>query len=468
MKRFLILSFLLYYSVSLFSQSELEPQDIGWRGWRGKNVELHTISDKENTQHCLFLVGADSIKGFLLNNSGAIVHTYTISRVGSEKLMGGFIKDGKIYVYLHNSSDEVFHALVFEGDTDKENVIPFPLKKEKQLDKISCGDHFIYFTVNKKSSDLIIYDFKDEMKYDTLRYHFEDDLWKKLTKGNSNFGRDADVGTVDPQGKWSVESAQNANKIYYVHDSLFLVMNNERGNTGVIAFDMQHKQTSTWVVTQSDAVMPADDRPHPYSDNSFLLDGKLYYVQATFDSLFVQVNDFYGGQLLKKYTSKRNEDIDFKNTPIMQGGTALYAKGAKELDKTRQLLRKMVNGRAMIVARREGSGRVVLTIGSYTEAGGGGGFMMGGGAGGAGGAPVFMGGGGGPGWTVSARFKMLLDENTFEHVGGDIGPGIYEKVDSFTSDKNVPENGEAVFMLGNDYVYAYYDKTASMLRMVRM
>jgi len=465
MKRYLVLFCLLCYNLSLFSQGELAPQEIGWRGWRGKNAALHTISDKENAQHCLFLAGADSIKGFLLNNDGTVVHTYTTSRVGSEKLLGGFIKEGKIYLYLHNSADEVMHVLIFEGDTDREDVIPFPLKKEKELYKISCGDHFMYFTISKKTSDLIIYDFRDEVKYDTLRYHFEDDLWKKLTKSGSNFGREADVGTVDPQGKWSVESARNANKIYYVHDSLFLVMNNERGATGIIAFDIQHKQTRTWVITQSDAVMPADDRPHPYSDNSFLLDGKLYYVQATFDSLFVQVNDVYSGQLLKRYTSKRDEEIDFKNTPIVQGGTAIYAKGSKELDKTRQLLRKMVNGRALIVARRDGNGHMVLTIGSYTEAGGGGGYFTGGGAGG---APVFMSGGGGPTWTISARFKMLLDENTFEHIDGDIAPGVYEKVDSFTSDKSVAENGETLFMLGNDYIYAYYDKSADLLRMVRL
>lgn len=88
--------------------------------------------------------------------------------------------------------------------------------------------------------------------------------------------------------------------------------------------------------------------------------------------------------------------------------------------------------------------------------------------GGGGGAPVYMGGGGGQTWTVSARFRMLLDANTFEHVSGEVGTGIDEKVDSFTSDKNVPDSMEVVFMLGSDYVYTYYDKTAGMLRMVRL
>lgn len=463
MKRYLILPCLLCYSLFVFSQNDLEPLLIGWRG---KDVELHSVSDKENKQHCLFLIGSDSIKGLLLDNSGAVSHTYTVPRVGKEKMQGGFIRGGRICIYMYNSSDEVMHALVFDGDSARENVIPLPMKKEKELDKISCGDHFIYFTINKKSSELVIYDFRDEMKFDTLRYHFEDDLWKKLTKGS--LSREADVGAVDEDGKWSVEAAQNANKIYYVHDSLFLVMNNERGVTGIIAFDLLHRQTRSWVVTQSDFIAPPD-RPQAYSDNSFLLDGRLYYVQATFDSLFVQANDLYSGELIKRFLSKRDDQIEFKNTPIIQEGQTFSAKGSKELDKTRQLLRRMVNGRAMIVASREGNGRVVLTIGSYAQAGGGGGFV--------GGGPVAGGGGvsspgtyvgGGPTWTRSARFKMLLDENSSEHVVGDVGQGMDEKIESFTSDKNVPEHTETVFMLGSDYVYAYYDKTARMLRMVRL
>jgi len=461
MRTYLILSCLLCISLSLFSQNDLEPLLIGWRG---KDVELHSVSDKDKKQHCLFLVGTDSIKGLLLDNSGAVAHTYTVARVGKEKLLGGFISGGRIYIYMYNSSDEVMHAMVFDGDTDKENVIPLPMKKEKVLDKISGGDHFMYFTVNKKSSDLIIYDFRDETKFDTLRYHFEDDLWKKLTKGA--LSREADVGTVDEDGKWNIMAVQNANKIYYIHDSLFLVMNNERGVTGIIAFDLLHKQTRSWVVTESDFI-PPPDRPQAYSDNSFLLDGRLYYVQATFDSLFVQANDLYSGELIKRYMSKRNEGIDFKNTPIIQEGQAFSAKGSKELDKTRQLLRRMVNGRALIMASREGNGRVVLTIGSYETAGGGGGFV--------GGGPIAGGGfssgtyvGGGPTWTKSARFKMLLDENSFEHVMGDVGQGIDEKIESYTSDMEIPEHTETVFMLGSDYVYAYYDKTARMLRMVRL
>src|SRR6185503_5275893 len=149
MKRQILLSCLLCYSVSLFSQSELSPQDIGWRG---KDIELHVLSDKENKQHCLFLVSTDSIKELVLNKEGGVVQTFTTSRVGKEKLLGGFIKDGRSYVYLYNSSDEVMHVLVLDDSSANENVIPLAMKKEKMLDKISCGDHFAVFTVNKKSS----------------------------------------------------------------------------------------------------------------------------------------------------------------------------------------------------------------------------------------------------------------------------------------------------------------------------
>jgi hypothetical protein len=428
---------------------------------------LHTISDKEKKQNCLFLVSSDSIKGLLLDANGAVSRTYTIDRLRKERLLGGFIKEGKVFVYLYNNAYGAFHVMVIGNNTFRDTTLPFDLKKEKEVDRLSCGDHFMYFTVNRKSSELIIYDFHDEMKFDTLRYHFEEGLWQKLTKSNGNFTREINVGKVSGEGECGLDEAQSPNKLYFIHDSLLLLMNNERGATGVISFDMQHRQVHSWVVTQSDQIVPSDV-PQAYSDNSFLLGGKLYYVQATFDSLYVTVNDFASGDLLKRYTTKRNEDISFRNTPIIQEGGGFSSKTTKELDKTRQLLRKMVNGRAVIIANRENNGRVVLTVGSYTEvrSGGGGGYFMGGGA--PGGAPIFVPTGGfSRSWTKSARFKMLLDGNTSEHVDGDPGPSINEKIEAYTEGMDIPESAEVLFVQDGSYIYAFYDKKERKLQLIR-
>ena len=42
----------------LFSQEKIATYPIGWRG---KHIEVQTIADKDRREHCLFVVGADSI-----------------------------------------------------------------------------------------------------------------------------------------------------------------------------------------------------------------------------------------------------------------------------------------------------------------------------------------------------------------------------------------------------------------------
>jgi hypothetical protein len=463
MKALFLLTCLVSTNLSLFSQTELEPIDIGWTD---KKIELFSFADKDQKQHGLFLSGTDSIKGFVMNDEGAIAHTYGISRLDGDKMLGGFIKGGKTYIYLYNTSDQAFHVVVFEGDSIRENPIHAGMGKEKELEKLSCGDHFVYLALTRKGSELVLYDFWDEKKFDSVRYHSEDDLWKRLTKGNIDLSRDIDVGEAGEDGDWSLEAAQNSNKLYYLHDSLFLVMNSLRGTTGVVAFDLTRKLVRSWQIIQSNFVAPEDDRSS-YSDNSFLLEGKLYYVQATFDSLFVQVNDFYSGGLIKRFATKRKEDIDFKNTQIILTGDDKSSNESKGLDKTRQLLNKMVNGRAFITARRGTDGRVILTVGSYSKItrSSGGGYFAGGGK--FGGPTIYAGVGRTTTWTMSARFKAMLDGTNFGHIEGDIDPAISEKSE-YRSGKDAMENGEAVFQLGGGYIYAYYDMTAKMLRLTKL
>jgi hypothetical protein len=81
--------------------------------------------------------------------------------------------------------------------------------------------------------------------------------------------------------------------------------------------------------------------------------------------------------------------ITFKNTPIVQEGS-FYHPGKRELGKTRQLINKMVSGSAVLIANREDSGRVGLTIGGWQQMSGGGG-----------GGGMWM-GGAGPGMTMTA------------------------------------------------------------------
>src|SRR5258708_1615283 len=129
----------------------------------------------------------------------------------------------------------------------------------------------------------------------------------------------------------------------------------------------------------------------------------------------------------------------------------------------------MLNETAVIMASREDSGRVSLYVGSFekmSSGGGGGGMWMGGG----GGAPMMYVPSGGfyrDTWTKSARFKMLLDAGTLEHISGDMPATINEKIESYTEGALIPQEGENLFRNNGNYIYGYYDRNEHKIILVK-
>jgi hypothetical protein len=440
--------------MTLHAQNKFFEEPIGWRG---KSIELHTITDRDKEQSCLFLCNDDSIRVFLMDNKQAIIQHFYLNRVKDEQFLGGFIKGGKVYAFLQNSagiSDLHVWTLDVAGGIGDDYTVPFAMHHERAVEQISAGDHFLFMTANKKASQFAIYDFGENKRCDTLHYQFEDGIWKALTTYDGGFGRDVAVMKVDPDGKMNPDMVHVPNKVYWVRDTLFLLMNHyKRGVTAIFSFDMRGKKVDFRQITHNN--VESMESEHGYVDNSMLLDGKLYFVSAEDSKLSVQIRDFRGGSLLKEFTAGRDDSIGFKNTPIIQEGS-FYHPGARELGKTRQLLRKMVSGSAVLVATREDSGRVCLTVGAWekmTRGGGFGGPMMPG-------TPMFM----APGVYFrssnvrSSRFKMLLDSATLKYVPGEITGDIGDRVEQYTDKISIPPEGENLFTSGGKYIYAFYNR----------
>jgi hypothetical protein len=431
-------------------------------GWHGKSIELHTVADRDKQQNCLFLCNSDSIRAFVLDRDRNITQHFYFNRLPDEQFLGGFIKDGKVQVFLQGdgaNSDLHVWVLDIAGGIGDDYIVPFRMRHERAVEEISCGDHFLFFTVNRKASQFAIYDFRENKRCDTMHYTFEDGIWKALTSFNGGWSRDVNVIKIDPDAPMNPDLAHIPNKLYWMHDSLFLLMNNyQRGITAVFSFDIRAGKVDFRTIQHNNARSMEPPIAY-YVDNSMLLDGKLYFVSAEDNRLDVQVRDFYSGRLLKEYDVKRDEEITWKNTPIVQEGS-FYKKGPRELARTRQLLRKMVSGSAVLMAGREDSGRVGLTVGAWQQMSSGGpGFgvgtmMM------AGSVPIFVSTG------VffrnnsvrSSRFKVLLDSATLQHVPGEITGDMEDRIERYTDGISIPPEGENLFLIGGTYVYAYYNR----------
>jgi hypothetical protein len=464
-----VIIFILYSFCTLhvFAQEKQLEQRVGWRGNR---IEMHTISGKANKQSCTIVAKEDSIRAYLMNNNVQLVQQFSMPRQLEEQILGGFIKDSKVYLFIKSPQVNRLHTWVLDSTsgTATENAVVCDLQEEKTVDHISCGDRFIYFTINRETAEFIIYDFTNERDFTILRHKLSDYMWKDLTKV-SGLGRSVNVESVDLEGECDIEVAAHRNKIYVKNDTLLLLMNKNRGTTAVFEFDLNHKQVHTRTITHR--TCDGGDTTASIAENSFLLQHKLFYVCATNDSLCIRINDFVTGDLVASFATGKEGSISFANTPVIEEGVSVGPED-RELSKTRQLLRRMLHKDAMIIATPDNDQQIVVTVGSYKKAKGGN----------SPGIPIPIPGMGGfpahlifvptgavtrNNWGNSAHFKMLLNRNTFEHIDGKVPKSINEKIEYYTIGIKIIPGAENLFMTNGRYYYAYYDKKERGMKIVK-
>ena len=464
-----VIIFILYSFCTLhvFAQEKQLEQRVGWRGNR---IEMHTISGKANKQSCTIVAKEDSIRAYLMNNNVQIVQQFSMPRLLEEQILGGFIKDSKVYLFIKSPQVNRLHTWVLDSTsgTATENAVVCDLQEEKTVDHISCGDRFIYFTINRETAEFIIYDFTNERDFTILRHKLSDYMWKDLTKV-SGLGRSVNVESVDLEGECDIEVAAHHNKIYVKNDTLLLLMNKNRGTTAVFEFDLNNKQVHTRTITHK--TCDGGDTTASIAENSFLLQHKLFYVCATNDSLCIRINDFVTGDLVASFATGKEGSISFANTPVIEEGVSVGPED-RELSKTRQLLRRMLHKDAMIIATPDNDQQIVVTVGSYKKAKGGS----------SPGIPIPIPGMGGfpahlifvptgavtrNNWGNSAHFKMLLNRNTFERIDGKVPKSINEKIEYYSIGIKMIPGAENLFMTNGRYYYAYYDKKERGMKIVK-
>ena len=441
-------------------------------GWRGNKIELHTFSDRSKEQVCSVLLKNDSIRGFIMDKDNPYHQLFVIPRQHIQQMRGGFFRNGSIYLFLDNGIEGGIHCWKIDPATGaaEENIIPFDFKKDKIIERISCGDRFLCFTINNKKSELIIHDFTSENKQTITTHKFEKEIWKELT-AVSDFSRSLAMEKIDFEGDCSIDIAASRNKLYVRGDTLFLISTAKTGVTKLFSFNLPEQKVDQGIFTHAVASINYTEPTYGYVDNAYLLKDKLYYVWATYDTLGLEVRDLYSGQLLKGYKAGREEEIAFKNTGIVQEGSSWSKGSVRTLDRTRQLVRKMAGGNALVVATLNNKGQVELTVGSYLTVKPSSGGTWSTRTYGPGGASyaVYIPTGGfwRSSWTKSARFKMLLDANTGEHLPGNIDESINERIERYTGGIKMPTEAENLFYCNGNYYYAFYDRDERKLAVVQ-
>lgn len=474
---FVTFSLLIFAQIALAQDKPFEKV-LGWKSSAWK-VRVKSIADSSKLSSCVVIKNDKQLNAFLFDEEMRFKKEFT-DAAGEDEFLGGFIGARKIHVYSEFSGFSDIYCTEFNLETGASDQmsIAMDLKGEKILGHLNGRNCFLYITASKKAPLFNVYKFTGGDKMEKISFDLtrnavaanllEGSLWKELSS-ISGLSRSADIAIVDPDVECDADVADSKNKLYLKNNCLVLLMDKAPELLKLISFDLSSKEATYRTIKRSFAPVNLADFNQP-DYNSFLLDDHLYSVQAHSDSLNVSVHDFNSGKELKHYRTMAKEPIAFKNTPIVQeGGGSIYSMGTeRELDKTKQLLRKMLSGSPVITAVKNRNGQDEVTVGAYkrmTQRAGG--FSsMGGMAMGAGMYLTYS-----PGFTTSwnrvTRFKMLVEHNTGMHVEGEMQQSVAEQIEAYAESIKIPGDGSAVFVANGYHQFAYYDKGEKKLVVVK-
>ena len=455
--------------LKVYAQKEVLNLSLDWRETSSNPVKTNTIKDNKGGLTCVLVNDTGKVKGFIFNKLLEEQQNFEIEGLDHKNIVGGYIENKIVSVFANNENGFVMKNLIFNLHTNQAAIydITFKPNNEKFLGQLNSDDAFLYITASKKKPLITVYKFTQN-RIDTLTYDFSkvntnnsfygDNLWYALTK-EDGFGRSVDVAIVKPELNYDLDVANSPNKLYLVNNNLVLVMDKRRGETMIFNLNLEREEMDyrkiSRIVDKSTATV---DIP---TFNSYLLENHLYYIDASLQKLTLIINDFKTGKELRKIETIASDTINFKNTPILLEGS-LYAMGEiRELEKTIQLLRKMVRGRS-VVAVSKNSGKHELTIGAFKEIKQSGAPMMMGG--GFATAPVYAFAGIGRSFNQLTRFKSLFDPETNQHLDGYINLSSFEKLQNYTSISEFSKKSISTFAIDDNYYLVHFLKKERSLK----
>lgn len=465
-----VLCLLLIISVTSYAQEKKIEIDFKSPKSAMSMYNSYSIVNKERNRVCILAVGHMVIRGYILNQDYVLLKEFEGEKAAIKQvLVGGYFEGDKVHYLLarSESEDEITHYTYDPvSGTNRVSKIDLEIKKSMFMGGLSLGDQFLFVTVKKKEDRIMVYRFGKKDQHEVLQFDYpasamaRESLLAAFSKGDALY-RNSEISYISD---WELPAAGKVKDycdIYYRNDSLLITVDREKNKIYVLSLDLAAQKISGRHI-------PRDFNycEYEFQSSSFLLDERLYSVVCCRDMLQLSVYDFYTGKMIKEYRTERDEEISFRSTDIIQEGGGYFSGGDRKIEKTKQLLRKMTNGRALIIGRNASNGIVELTIGSYRY---GRNYQPGAGAGPAGtaGAGATFSFGFGPGfsyeWTETARFKTLLDKTRFEKIDGEIEKPLEEKIEAFTKEIKIPAGCEGIYPVGKKLAYYYFDRKQGKL-----
>lgn len=320
------------------------------------NRDFFQIVNDSAKEVTLFISDKKRVKAIRFNNEMTFIDSLSTKRPDKKYVdIIGYNKNKNNYRIFWATKDnrEIYSELY--DFTKKEATckeIKLSLYKEVVLQNFSVSGVFYILTSTEDSDLLNFYRFGENGGF--IKKTIDVSTIKLLSNKNkkTTFYELINEGVYDDNdNKLQLITNQNVSSI---------VSNSKKGkiyvfdNNLVLSFDNNPSFTQTIAINLDDLSFINSLFVHPYIEiwnnetpvsNSYIFDSKILQIKFSSEELAVSLKEFNGKEI-KTYTARKDTEIDFKNSDIIQenGSYDNY----RVLDKTNQFIRKVHNSKPSI------------------------------------------------------------------------------------------------------------------------
>lgn len=478
MKISLFITVLIFYTLNGFSQEILFEEDIDLKtkvevSFRkiipdigSSNLETYPVVNSIDNELALFIMDKNQISGLLFNDNFEIIQRHTAPNPESKfkTLLGGNYNGRKFNLIFANSGKNQFQSVTMDL-TSNQNINKlngFKLKKENYLESFSANDKFYLLTVKVLSSIIKLYIFDDNLEYqvkefDLSRYRITSKDFQAHLPGV----RTIKIANYVPV---PLDLSSKPIKYYHTNNKLYISFDHSILSTKLIVLDLNNMSSSVKYYAQGIIDCTEDNF---IKSNSYIHHNVIFQVKGCKNELYFSVYNLDTDTLIRDYRVTKDEEIEFKNSPLIQeGGTTIFAPDQRELNTTKQILRKIASSNIGISVYKMPE-YTEVTLGAFTE------VQSNNFSPGLGGSFTSITTPYGPtqiynptmyGYssyssTKSVYFKSLFSNDLYDHLKRQLNKNAFDKIMDFSEDLDTSIKSKTIFKYEDFYILGYFDKS---------
>lgn len=443
----------------------------------GSLKQAFNIVDDYTGNFAIFLEESDKVYGILYDKNFNELGRVTAPDLSSKfkSILGYQVHGKKISLLLNTLNGRSYGVYHFNFETGEGNSVEldFKVRKEKFIEAVTYNNTIFVLTVPLFSSQLNIYEFKDiqsPIVHELILK--ENDLLDRRERPIRLYDlvEKAQLSYMDYEIPNSLEATSSEFKTYQEGENITMTSDKYDEFTQILTFNLETLSYDIKRITK-----PILEGSYINTKtNSFLHRDKLFQIGLNSKNLKFQIVDISTKGIIESYVVNENEDLFFKNSPIILEGGDFQR--YRELDRTKQFFRKIREGDIGISVVKD-QGLYQVTMGGISEQTNGA-IFLGGYLGGIAGAMIVISINQmtnsyyGYYYTKSVRITGLFDEG-FNSVEGEVPTNIFDKMntsntlDLFNGNTHVRTAYETVFKLDSFYVKGFYIKNAQTYYLVK-